>query len=182
MYNSSENGATRSNALYKAGVFVTNMAISMRATLTHTIDDHVVDELKEKPIIVLPTHQRMIDIPLEGIFLYKQFRRPAYFIMKSSLPAKWFLKKLGGIPLVRGDELKRKARTQRDKQMNKSAFEAARKLEQEVYERTIPYLLERREIIVTHPEGTRNKNDTVNPRLQNFGNVLNSQRLFGQQI
>jgi 1-acyl-sn-glycerol-3-phosphate acyltransferase len=64
---------------------------------------------KETGFILLPKHQRWVDIPLLSLAA----SRPLYYVAKYELfkisPVGWYLKSLGGIPLNRGQPVRTKS-------------------------------------------------------------------------
>ena len=100
--------------------------------------------LKNQGFVLLPRHQSNLDIVLEGMLLFESIKRYGHFIMKESLPS--VLKYFGGIAITRLKDLKQKT---------VEYIERAKGRRAEV-EQSIEKLLYQNEIIVVHPEGTRN--------------------------
>jgi len=100
-------------------------------------------KLPSPPYVLLPKHQRLLDIPLEGMFIYKENKQPANFIMRD-LPFKPVLEALGGILIVRGKDIKEKTKR---RELNNQATQKAISC------------LENKEPLVIHPEGTRHYKD-----------------------
>jgi 1-acyl-sn-glycerol-3-phosphate acyltransferase len=112
--------------------------------------------------LVLPKHQYLLDIPLEGIAL-RNSGRYGNWVMKNSLPG--WLDCLGTIRYVRPDDVKK--RVKREKAKLDDSFKKAymkdvgRGLFEEMKEFNTAsneyskWLYSQGEIIVSHPEGTR---------------------------
>tara|TARA_Y100000310_G_C20654534_1_gene801301 strand:+ start:811 stop:1608 length:798 start_codon:yes stop_codon:yes gene_type:complete len=60
--------------------------------------------LRDKGFVLLPNHQKWIDIPLEGILLKRKLGREGNYIMKGSLP-NWLFEPMGGISIIRDKEM-----------------------------------------------------------------------------
>ncbi|MDP7141017.1 MAG: 1-acyl-sn-glycerol-3-phosphate acyltransferase [Candidatus Woesearchaeota archaeon] len=133
--------------------------------------------LRDKGFVLLPNHQKWIDIPLEGILLKRKLNREGNYIMKGSLP-KWVFEPMGGISIIRDKEVKILA----EKYGRREAIRAAREREEEIYTHEIPNLLARDEIVVTHIEGTRMEMDEVKIGKANVKNIMKSQKAYGEQI
>ncbi len=105
----------------------------------------IVKPLKDKGFIMLPKHQHILDIPLEGIILKDELHRQAYYIMKDSLPS--FYRLLGGIPIIRAKEIK-----QMTKEERRTRIKEAKKLRDYINKVMLELLL-KDEIVVFHFEG-----------------------------
>ena len=144
--------------------------------------------LSDKPFLLIPKHQHMYDIFLEGIVLRKVIHRNAYYIMKDELPVicEWG----GGIPIMRKHDISRKEEKDMTKEERAIARAAARKLLKEARKRSryvskvIQYLLDNNEIVVTHPEITRNYQERGDKAtvVNNLSKLLHLQRQNGSPI
>ncbi len=156
---------------------------------------------KKRTAVILPRHRSMMDILLEGRAFREHLDRKAYYIMKSSLPFQKYLGYLGGIPITRVKDVRKASKDER-----KAMLRQARQQEEEIYTKIIPDIItgryhrivprrireldgtyhtelqEEREIIVIHPEGTRNPNPTPNLQKTILENLLRSQEIAGEQI
>tara|TARA_Y100000310_G_scaffold61961_1_gene57206 strand:- start:8954 stop:9619 length:666 start_codon:yes stop_codon:yes gene_type:complete len=133
--------------------------------------------LRDKGFVLLPNHQKWIDIPLEGILLKRKLCREGNYIMKGSLP-NWLFEPLGGISIIRDKEMMILA----GKYGRRKAIKAAREREDDIYGYDIPNLLARDEIIITHIEGTRRNEKEVEIGRANVKNIMKSQKAYGEQI
>ncbi|MBN2141844.1 1-acyl-sn-glycerol-3-phosphate acyltransferase [Candidatus Woesearchaeota archaeon] len=106
--------------------------------------------LEEKGFLLLPRHSSAIDIPLEAAFLHEALGRQAYYIMKSSLPS--ILSYVGGISLKRTKDFKK----EKDVNWRKKSL-----MEKRHVDNAMAFLLDKGEIIVSHPDGGRQS--TFNP-------------------
>ena len=105
------------------------------------------------PALILPKHQKMDDIILEGLFLMRNMGRAAYWVMKSGLPSA--LSYLGGISVVRPCEF----HSIKDKAARRKAIQDARQLNQNA-KSYVEWLYMQGELVVVHPEGTRSPGKT----------------------
>jgi len=108
-------------------------------TLETIYDIHYEGKLPSPPYVLLPKHQRFLDLPLEGMLIYRENKQLANVIMRD-LPFKTFLQALGVILIVRPKDKKEK--TER-REINNQAIEQAINC------------LENKEPLSIHPEGTR---------------------------
>ena len=133
-----------------------------------------ISSLNERGFVLLPKHQHLIDIILEGIVLKKGLRRNGNYIMKESLPK--ILEHYGGVPIVRGKDIVKDSKASR-----KELIEEAKKQRDKVIG-TIRYFLSVDEIVVIHPEGTRlyQRNGELNKPL--LRNLVNMQNELGKEI
>lgn len=100
-------------------------------------------KLPEGAYVLLPKHQKMLDIPLEGILTYEGTRRPGNYVMRR-LPFNFFLEMLGGITIARPKELRKgKITKQQAQYINEIAAQKAINR------------LRKGEPVIIHPEGTR---------------------------
>lgn len=146
----------RNDLLYDIVEGICDAVLSTYYKISYENADRL-NDLREEGFVLLPKHQRYIDIPLEGTFLKKIIGRRAYYIMSSSLPR--IFEKLGGIGLTRVKDIRKKS----DRRDRKEALDYAQKQKRYV-EDVIQYLLERKEIVVIHPEGQRNYKKTASPK------------------
>jgi 1-acyl-sn-glycerol-3-phosphate acyltransferase len=143
----------------------------------------------------------MMDILLEGRAFREHLDRQAYYIMKSTLPFQNFLGYLGGIPITRVKDVRKASKEER-----LAMLKEARQQEEDIYTRIIPDIItgrykrivprivhnldrstekimsEERELLVVHPEGTRNPSPKPNLQRAILENLLRSQKIAGQQI
>jgi 1-acyl-sn-glycerol-3-phosphate acyltransferase len=103
---------------------------------------------QDGPALLLPKHQKMSDITLEGVILHYQCKRPGNWIMRHNLPD--YLRLWGGIKVVRPDDIKR----EQDREKRKELFQVARDYNQAAVE-YVAWLYQQNELVVLHPEGTR---------------------------
>ena len=109
---------------------------------------------KDGPVILLPKHQSMKDIPLEGAGIRRYAHRSGNWIMRSSLPG--ILGYVGGIAIPRQKEMMALRRIK-----DRTERENARDMIVEKIEYAKDYskwLLEQGQIVVIHPEATRVQN------------------------
>jgi len=104
---------------------------------------------KQGPALIIPKHQSMKDIPLEGYILGNRTQRTGNWIMKSSLP-KCF-EKVGGIMVTRLKDVKEI----KDKAKRREYLEKAQQTNTETTD-YMKWLYGQGEVIVMHAEGTRN--------------------------
>lgn len=113
--------------------------------------------LKDQGFILLPKHQRHIDILLEGGLLLQTTGRRAHYVMAASLPK--LLIYLGGIGLTREKDIRRRG----NKRNRKEAIYNAQK-QREYVDDVIRYLLNQKGIVVIHSEGERNYKKIASPK------------------
>jgi 1-acyl-sn-glycerol-3-phosphate acyltransferase len=130
----------RINCVYKTGRALTSLYLKARYNL------HFEGDLPKTPFILLPKHQQYKDIILEGLFIHDRLGVSAYWIMRP-LPLRPLLEMYGGIVIARAKEIKKgKYDKEKGKEINQTAIQ-----------KTIN-VLEKGEIVVIHPEGTRSPN------------------------
>jgi len=102
-------------------------------------------EIPKEACVLLPKHQQMLDIPLEGHIIYRQIRRLPSFVMRGfPFPFNYFFQMYGGIEIARAKEIRKGKMTKEEGHyVNERAVQKA-------IER-----LRRGEPAVIHPEGTR---------------------------
>ncbi len=130
----------RINCVYKIGRALTSIYFNARYNL------HFEGELPNPPFVLLPKHQQHKDIILEGLFIYDRLGIPAYWIMRP-LPLRPILEAYGGIMIARAREIKK----------GKYDKESGREINKKAIQKTSE-VLEKGEIVVIHPEGTRSPN------------------------
>ena len=96
--------------------------------------------------LLLPKHQHILDILLEGMILKKAGQR-GYFLMKGSLPKT--LDFFGGIVIIRPKKINRYSKR------GKKQIEKAKQQRDKAYQTILHYLPNYRDTIVIHPEQTR---------------------------
>lgn len=99
--------------------------------------------------LIIPKHQSIKDILLEGYVLKKYLNRSGNWIMKSSLPKCFEL--IGGIRVTRLKEVKKI----KDKNNRREFLKKAKQTNQKATE-YLKWLYNAEELIVMHVEGTRN--------------------------
>jgi 1-acyl-sn-glycerol-3-phosphate acyltransferase len=156
-----------------------------------------------KGFVLLPNHQSMQDIMLEGCLLQSFFDKHAHYLMKVDFPERVLdlFHKLGGIELKRGKDMRKMKEEIRHietdaaspeelrrlrEEKRKTAFEAARSRGEEVYGHIVPSLLSQGQIVVSHPEGERSKGKWTEPDIspvrKNLRYLLESQNALGKPI
>jgi len=138
------------NALYTMGV---SKLIDSYFDISYNKTERL-SQFKKTGFVLLPKHQRNLDIFLESMLLRKSIGRSANYIMRSSLP-EW-LEYLGGIPIIRKRDLVKKDYLNSDnkaRERKRKEIEKAKKIRDKVYD-TISNLLARDEIVIIHPEKT----------------------------
>jgi 1-acyl-sn-glycerol-3-phosphate acyltransferase len=100
---------------------------------------------RNEPYVLLPKHQKFIDIPIEGHFIRRRTGRLANYVMRGfPFPLGALFRALGGIEVARPKDYRR----------GKITEEEFRQLKQRATERVLD-CLEHGEPVVIHPEGTR---------------------------
>jgi 1-acyl-sn-glycerol-3-phosphate acyltransferase len=130
---------------------------------------------KKGPALFLPKHQALRDIILEGIFLRYKCKRHSSWIMKAGLPG--VLSMLGGIKVKRPRDMHKI----RDRQERRKALEEARDFNQRAME-YVEWLYTHGEIVVVHPEGTRNYKKMGNIRMDMIEHARQMQEKHKIQI
>lgn len=130
----------RINCIYRMGRALTSIYFNARYNLNFE------GELPKPPFVLLPKHQKHQDIILEGLFIHDRLGVPAYWIMRP-LPLRPILEAYGGIMIARAREIKK----------GKYVKEAGKEINQKAIQKTSE-VLEKGEIVVIHPEGTRSPN------------------------
>jgi 1-acyl-sn-glycerol-3-phosphate acyltransferase len=97
------------------------------------------EKLPPPPFVLLPKHQSMVDILLEGTLIYRRHKMFPHYLMKHTLPD--WLGLYGGIHVVR----QRDATPGNDRRKNIAALRRAQQV------------LAEKGVLVVHPEGTRSK-------------------------
>ena len=141
--------AQRDWLAYRICQGATAFAISAMYSIAYQHEERLYP-LKDTPFILLPKHQSLVDILLEGKIIRDLLNRPAYYVMKTELPDS--LRFLGGIKIARPkDLLKQDAQAMGDREKVRKAIEQRNM----VYD-CIRSVYDDGEIIVVHPEGERN--------------------------
>ena len=133
-------------------------------------------ELKDEGFILLPKHQRMLDIMLEGLMLREVLHKNGSYIMKSTLPG--LMEYLGGIPIKRAKDILLRSD---DREIRKREIEEAREIRDRA-ENMVAGLIAHKEIIVFHPEGTRNYKARGDIPQPNLDSLIRIQKKVGYQI
>lgn len=108
--------------------------------LTHFRADYKGRErLPKPPYVLLPKHQSMFDIILEGVLIYQTQHLFPHYLMKHTLPD--WLGLYGGIHVVRQRDVPESG----DRRRNVAALRRAKQV------------LAEKGILVVHPEGTRSR-------------------------
>jgi len=137
--------------------------------------------LSDQPFILIPKHQHYFDIILEGVVLKKGANRNGHYIMKDELPS--ICDYMGGVRVVRTLDVVQgntQQLTGKDRQFIRLQLKEARKRSKYVSQ-VINYLLNDGEVVVTHPEITRNyqqRGDEETVR-NNLAKLLHLQRKSG---
>jgi 1-acyl-sn-glycerol-3-phosphate acyltransferase len=126
--------------LYRTGELLVSAYIRTNYTL------HFEGTLpRNGPYVLLPKHQKMLDIPIEGHYIRRRTGRLAYFVMRGfEEPRNTLFEALGGITIARAKDLREGKVTKEEG--HKKNEEAATK---------VLSCLARGEPVVIHPEGTR---------------------------
>ncbi|MBW2969952.1 1-acyl-sn-glycerol-3-phosphate acyltransferase [Candidatus Woesearchaeota archaeon] len=136
----------RINWLYRAGEIFVNFYFKARYQLS------LKGTIPKGPCVLLPKHQQMLDIPLEGHIIYRQTRQPATYVMRGfPFPFNKLFEALGGIQIARPKDIKK----------GKITREKARRINQAAEQKLINRLKQGDPVII-HPEGTR-KYQSMNP-------------------
>ena len=120
-----------------------NPGIVRLSTLGCSLAAHFCADLKgaqnlpPPPYVLLPKHQSMLDIILEGMLVYRTQRIFPHYLMKHTLPD--WLGFYGGIPVVR----QRDSTSSGERRRNIDALRRAKEV------------LAEKGVLVLHPEGTR---------------------------
>jgi 1-acyl-sn-glycerol-3-phosphate acyltransferase len=116
---------------------------------------------RNEPYVLLPKHQKLIDIPIEGHFIRRRTGRLANYVMRGfPFPLGALFTALGGIEVARPKDYRR----------GKITEEEFRQLNQRATERVLN-CLERGEPVVIHPEGTRKYKELGNITIRQ-GSIL----------
>lgn len=151
--------------LYRAG------ESAVRIYLKTTYKLQVQGKLPKGPYVLLPKHQQMFDIPLEGTIIYEQTRQLGNYVMRK-LPFNFFLEMLGGITIARPKDLKKgKITKQQGRCINEIAAQKAINK------------LGKGEPVIIHPEGTRKWQgmNLINIRPKSIlEQIIEAQKYIGQ--
>lgn len=146
----------RISTLYKAG----EAFVSAYFRLNYTL--HFEGTLpRNEPYVLLPKHQKLIDIPIEGHFIRRRTGRLANYVMRGfPFPLGVLFNALGGIEVARPKDYRKRKITE----------EEFRQLNQRATERVLN-CLENGEPVVLHPEGTRKYKEMGNISIRQ-GSIL----------
>jgi len=129
----------RSYWVFRASEILVNIYFNTRYKVHHE------GSLPKGPFVLLPKHQKMIDILLEGNLVYRTTGKQPYYIMRGfPFPLNEILHLYGGILVARPKDLKK----------GKITKEQAQAINEATTEKAISQL-KKGETIVIHPEGTR---------------------------
>lgn len=116
---------------------------------------------KKEPYVLLPKHQKLLDIPLEGHFIRRTTGRTANYIMRGfSFPFNTFFEILGGIKVARP----------KDRRAGKLTKEQAEETNKEAETKALDCLAQGEPLII-HPEGTRHPEEMGQIRIKS-GSIL----------
>ena len=146
----------RNDFLYNITVDALNVLLKTRYSINFE-NSEILKEFDNKGFVLMPKHQSLIDIILEGIILKKVIKRPANYIMKQSLPN--FFEYFGGIKLTRQKDIMKI----KDRKQRKEGLMRAQKGKDYIYS-VVQSLLQQEEIVVIHPEGERNYKKVSKPK------------------
>ena len=121
----------------------TGVAISLKYNIDLQNGERLLP-YKHEPFFLLPKHQSIVDIILEGKILRNFLNRPAYYVMKSETLD--FYKLLGGIKITRPKDLAL--------EKTREAIRRARDQRDQVFD-CVKQVYDAGEIVVIHPEGER---------------------------
>jgi len=107
---------------------------------------------KEGSALLMPKHERYVDIVFEGYFLKKYCNREGNWVMRHGLPNQ--LNYIGGMPVVRPMDIYKIK--EKDRKKANKLIRWGRKNKQKI-DGYIEWLFIKGEIVVVHPEGTRVK-------------------------
>ena len=133
---------------------------------------------KNENIVLLPNHQTMLDLVLEGIALRDLRLCNGNQLMRTGFRYRKFFETYGALFIENGEEIGKA-----EKKHRWAALDMARESEKEIYTQIFPYLLSKDEVLVVHPEGTRHehKKNVSNTR-KSIGKLLATQSSLGEQI
>ncbi len=142
-------------------------------------DNHFLEDLKNEGFVLLPKHHSWSDILLTGVFLQNIMGRYGHYVMKQSLPG--WMEYLGGLPIYRERELKRKMGKFRqsgdDSEARRMAVSYARE-NNDALENNIVDLLIQDHIVVLYPEATRSDVSEFEVKLPVIKNILQMQEKY----
>ena len=147
----------RSNLLYAMSVTVTTSIMGRCYDIECSGSENIP---KEGPALLLPKHQSMRDILLEGRFLRNYCHRPGNWIMKyDGLPG--VLEYIGAVRVKRMKAIREDIRKIGDREERRQLLEEVREYNQKAMD-YIGRLYLNGEIVVAHIEGTRKRGE-MNP-------------------
>ncbi|MBU0667016.1 MAG: 1-acyl-sn-glycerol-3-phosphate acyltransferase [Nanoarchaeota archaeon] len=100
---------------------------------------------KKGPALLLPKHNLVRDVPIEGIIIRNECRRRAYFVMKDTLPR--LLDYAGGIRVRRSKDVK-----ETNYNMNKIIEKHNQKYNNNTL-KLVGEAYKKGELVIVHPEG-----------------------------
>lgn len=140
-------------------VRMSTLPCSLAAHLFANISDTKL--LPPAPYVLLPKHQSMLDIILEGVLVYRKQRIFPHYLMKHTLPD--WLGLYGGIHVVR----QRDASQTSERRRNVAALRRAQQV------------LADGGVLVLHPEGTRSRGAVGRLQPAGLGMVVSWQKELG---
>ena len=150
---------------YKLGEALTSTYLSINYTVRY---EGMLP--KNGPYVMLPNHQKLLDIPSEGHFIRRQTGRLAYFVMRGfPFPFNAGLEALGGIKVSRPKDI-RKGKISKDE---------AHEINERATKRVLEYL-ENGEPVVIHPGGTREHKEIYIHKASLLGKIVDAQKEIGQ--
>jgi 1-acyl-sn-glycerol-3-phosphate acyltransferase len=129
----------------------------------------------EGPALLLPKHRAYRDILIEGIVLHRVTGRYASYVMKAGLFG--VLGLLGGVKIVRPKDLRRL----KDKQERRRRLEDARRRNLVTLD-YLDWLYRQGEIVVSHPEGMRCKEELGPLQKEIVEAVMRTERQAGLRV
>ncbi len=138
-------------------------------------NSEILRDFSKKPLVLLPKHQAITDLLLEGYLVLRNTGKCPYAPMKDSLPQ--ILEYIGGIPIKRLKDIKSTTNREERKKLIQEAQE-----QKEFLEQAYTFHLSRNEPLIVHPEGERNyrRVGKINP--SSLILLLNAQEKLSEQI
>ena len=165
--------------LYVAKILGRIYTQSLYAVVYKNLD--ALQKLGDRGFFVLANHLSFEDIILEYLLIKDSLGKSCRTIMRDSLPGMFLLRRLGGLPMPRTQEYRKrsqKAKTETWREEVKSEYLAAKK---ELFEAE-KELMHQKQVIVIHPEGTRKKIDRPLTIRLSLEHIINLQEELGLNI
>jgi len=149
----------------------------------HRIDYAGIENIPSRgPALIVPKHQKYMDIVLEGMLLKRYCGRYGNWIMRDKIPLpQRLLYDLGGIIILRPQDIRKRARKIKNKKKRTEFLEEAKQKNADAFA-YVEWLFQRGEVVVAHLEGTRTPGGVGPLESRMFGFISDTEEKYNINI